>query len=282
MPNKRNQRRTEANHGPSASADVASTTPAAENRTAPTVQESGNRGMVRPAPFYRKAPDVWFRQLESQFVLARVTCSTTKFHHALAALPEDVACDIGDVEDNYEALKSAVTEMLRANRHQRIEEALAAVELGDRRPTQLVTDIRRRFTEVGLQVDDSIVKSRLLSALPGNIRSALVGHESEALDNFARIADSMLAVAGPPTPFHTIARTTATPTAAPQGSAREARPQRRPRQQRQRVCNAHIYYGADARTCRPWCQWPGSKPQRVLNSRQATPAQSRAVSPTNM
>lgn len=250
--------------------------------TAATTAQGANvsRIAVRPAPFYRKAPDVWFRQLESQFVLAGVTATATKFHYALAALPEDVVCDIVEVDDDYDRLKTAVTDMLRANKHQRIEEALAAVELGNRRPTQLVTDIRRRFAEVGLTVDDTIVKSRLLTALPSNIRSALVGHEAASLDSFAKIADSMLAVAGPPSPFTTIARATAGANPAP-SSTHEARPRQRDRQQRQKVCNGHIYYGAEARTCRPWCQWPGQKPQRVLNSRQATPAQSRAASPTN-
>jgi hypothetical protein len=49
---------------------------------------------VQPPPFYRKSPEVWFRQLESQFVLARITTEVTKFHHTIAALPEDVACDL--------------------------------------------------------------------------------------------------------------------------------------------------------------------------------------------
>lgn len=240
-----------------------------------------NRIAVRPAPFYRKAPDVWFRQLESQFILAGVTSAATKFHYALASLPEDIACDITVTGDSYDALKTAVIEMLRANRHQRIEEALAAVELGDRRPTQLVSDIRRRFSEVGLQVDDSIVKSRLLMALPSNIRSALVGHESASLDNFAKIADSMLAVASPSTPFNTVARVNAMPSTKASSSTPVSRLPRHARQSKQKVCNGHIYYGTEARTCRPWCQWPGPKPQRVLHSRQVTPTQSRAASPTN-
>ena len=49
--------------------------------------------------------------------------------------------------------------------------------LGDKKPSQLVSEIKRRFKNIGLAVDDAIVKTRLLSALPANLRSALVGHQ---------------------------------------------------------------------------------------------------------
>lgn len=166
--------------------------------------------------------------------------------------------------------------LLQANRHQRIEDALAAVELGDKRPSQLVTVIRRRFVEVGLQVDDNIVKSRLLTALPPHVRSALVGHDDQPVDRFAQIADSMLAVAGQVSPFSSIARTSDD---SRQREDRRSRPFTRDNR-RQKVCNGHIFYGVEARTCRPWCQWPGPKP-RMLGSRQTTPDHSRSSSPSN-
>lgn len=164
-------------------------------------QQSVSHVTVKAPQFYRKSPETWFRQLESQFALAGITNNVTKYHHTLTALPEDIACDIGLDGSNYDELKTAVLDMLKANRHLLIEEALAAVELGDRRPTQLVMDIKRKFNEVGLQADDSIIKSRLITALPSTVRSALVGHDNVPLDNFAKIADSMLAVMGRESPF---------------------------------------------------------------------------------
>ena len=232
---------------------------------------------VKAPAFYRKSPETWFRQLESQYHLAGITSSATKFHHALAALPEDVACDAPDTTD-YDVLKAAVLDSLRANKHQLIEDALAAVELGDRRPSQLVTDIKRRFADVGLKADDAIVKSRLITALPPTIRAALVGHECVALDTFAKIADSMLAVSAASTPF-TVAKVEMRPTASAPADSRRTLPRPFYRDQRPKVCNAHIYYGTKARTCRRWCQWPESSKPRILSDGNATPRQSRPTSP---
>ena len=101
----------------------------------------------------------------------------------------------------YDQLKKAVLDHLQANKHQLIEQALSAFELGDKRPSQLVSDIKKRFQEIGLKADDTIVKSRLLTALPPHLRSALVGHEDVTIEQYAKIADSMLAMATPLSPF---------------------------------------------------------------------------------
>ena len=95
---------------------------------------------IKPPQFFRSNPEIWFRQLESQFHLSKITGTTTKFHHALTLLPEDIACDvITDDVVKYEDLKEALIRHLKANSHELIERALSAMELGDKRPSQLVT-----------------------------------------------------------------------------------------------------------------------------------------------
>ena len=244
------------------------------------------RIQIKPPPFYKKSPELWFKQLESQFFLAGIHSSVTKFHHALAVLPEEVACNISDVTaTDYDALKLSVLDSLKANRHQLIEEAMAAMELGDRRPSQLVNEIRRRFSEVGVHVDDTIVKSRLLSALPAHLRSALVGHEDADVATFAKIADSMLAVSSSATPFqvHQLNRPSDVSNSSRTNHQRPFPSSNAPRPfypgQRPKVCNSHVYYGSRARTCRSWCQWPGPKP-KILSSGEKTPVHSRSSSPS--
>ena len=157
---------------------------------------------VKPPPFYTKSPQVWFKQLESQFHLAKITSSQTKYHHTLAALPEHIACNlIIDESDNYENLKKVIIESLTANKHQLIEEALNTISLGNLRPSLFVNELKRKFSEINLPTEDTIIKSRLLSALPPNIKTALVGHDSENLDSFARIADSMIAITSNTNPY---------------------------------------------------------------------------------
>ena len=69
--------------------------------------------------------------MESQFALAKITVSETKFHRVMAVLPEDLVSEIlTDEVTNYKTLKSAIIEHLRP------------------------------------KADDTIIKSRLLTALP--------------------------------------------------------------------------------------------------------------------
>ena len=244
---------------------------------------------VKPPPFYRKSPETWFRQLESQFSLAGVTSDRTQFHHALAALPEEIACDLDPALDRYGDLKNAILDSLRANRFLLIEEALSTMQLNDRRPAQFVADIKRRFAEVGLKADEAVIKSRLLSALPPSLRSALVAHEESDIDIFAKIADSMLAVTASENPFSVRGVrsdiSSNTRSSISSHSSRSSEPKTfAPRpfhaNQRPKVCNAHIFYGSKARTCRTWCQWP-EKELPIVQRGQRTPAQSRPSSPVN-
>ena len=70
--------------------------------------------------FYKCSPQVWFKQMESQFALANVNKSETKYHHVLAALPEDIAINIDlDGDGQYETIKEAVLTSLKPNQHER-------------------------------------------------------------------------------------------------------------------------------------------------------------------
>jgi len=256
---------------------------------------------VKHLPFYHKSPDVWFMQMESQFELANVKNSRTKYHHILAALPVDIACTLSITNSgDYDSLKQKVLNSLKENKHSLIEKALSAVELGDRRPTQIVSEIKRRFEEIGLPVDDNIVKSRLLSAVPCHIKSALVGHDNASLDQYAAIADSMLAVAGHSNSSF-VGAVGASAQSQRYNNSNSSNNNNRGRDmsnrgnssqksyvprpfydgQRPRVCNSHIYWGNRARNCRTWCQWP-AKPNHILKDGERTPRNSRPASPENL
>ena len=101
----------------------------------------------------------------------------------------------------YYDLQKAILSSLQANKHIRIEEDLATLYIGDKRPTQFLSKIKCRFNDVDLGVDDAVIKSRLLSAIPANMRSSLVGHDDVSLEQYAKVADSIIAVACRDTPF---------------------------------------------------------------------------------
>ena len=49
--------------------------------------------------------------------------------------------------------------------------------------------------------------------------------------------------------------------------------------QRSKICRSHIFFGNKARTCRSWCHWPDKSKCSVVQSRSATPVNSRSNSP---
>ena len=167
-----------------------------------------------------------------------------------------------------------------------------AVSLDGKRPTQLATEIRQKFREVGLAADEMVIKSKLLTAFPASLRASLVGHDDLPLESFVKVADSMLAVTQntqPSNPFqiapiHDKPQNDFHRSQHNFAKSRNESLQRytvRPFYSNQRpvVCNAHIFYGDRARTCRHWCRWP-NKPNKILPQNVPTPSQSRSSSPT--
>ena len=134
-----------------------------------------------------------------------------------------------------------------------------------------MSEVKRRFSDIGVTADDDVVKSRLLKALPAHLCSALVGHDSVSLDQYAKFADSMLTVSVNASPF---VSTNSVSSELPRRNWQPRENFERPREQgdqrnyavrpfyadqRPKLCNAHIFYADRARTCRPWCRWPGKR-----------------------
>ncbi|XP_071036422.1 uncharacterized protein [Parasteatoda tepidariorum] len=103
---------------------------------------------VKPPHFWRANPEMWFRQIESQFTLAGVTTESTKFHHVVSALqPEELAI-ISDiiisppVHEHFIALKERMRTQYAESEAQRLRDLISGVQLGDRRPSRLLLEIR--------------------------------------------------------------------------------------------------------------------------------------------
>ena len=75
-----------------------------------------NRATMKPTPFYRTNQTFWFRQMESQFVLAGITNDTIKDHHILAAIPEDVAINLPMEIEDHNNLKDSITQVYQKSK----------------------------------------------------------------------------------------------------------------------------------------------------------------------
>ena len=84
---------------------------------------------IKPPTFYRSNPQVWFRQLESQFALAKIIGFQTKFHHVMGAVPEDAAINLPLDVSSYESLKEQIIGIYQKSRQELLEEALGSISI---------------------------------------------------------------------------------------------------------------------------------------------------------
>ena len=84
---------------------------------------------VKLAKFYQHAPEFWFAQIESQFQLRNISVDAMKYYHAVAALPEEVACRVMPAvkSKSYATLKVA---LLRAFYLTEVQRAASLLHLG--------------------------------------------------------------------------------------------------------------------------------------------------------
>ncbi|GIY12550.1 uncharacterized protein CDAR_112021 [Caerostris darwini] len=120
--------------------------------------ESGAQQIARVASshpqFCRANPNIWFQQMESQFTLAGVTTETTKFHHGVSALqPEELAV-VSDIilkppaDVPFTDLKKRLCAQYADSEAQRLRDLIFGMQLGDRRPSKLLLEMRSKILSI--------------------------------------------------------------------------------------------------------------------------------------
>ncbi|XP_015925323.2 uncharacterized protein [Parasteatoda tepidariorum] len=148
---------------------------------------------VKAPPFWKNNPALWFVRLEAQFDLAKITADITKFNHVLSAVESDILNYVSDLvlkppeNDKYEALKKRLVELHSESEASKIRTLLQGLELGDQRPSQLLTRMR---SLAGDNVGDTLLKSLWLGRLPNGTQTILAAL-SEDLDQLATVADKI-------------------------------------------------------------------------------------------
>lgn len=179
------------------SSGTAQTTQA--NVTAPTVTEIAAVALKLP-PFWSADPQVWFAQVESQFVTRKIINQDTKFHNIVASLPPEVAVDIRDliiqkpVHNAYDELKDKLITRTTASRAKRFQQLLAFEELGDRKPSQLLRKFQQLLDDTSS--DHPLIRELFLQRLPTHVRQLLTATTTDAtsLTELAQMADTVMDV----------------------------------------------------------------------------------------
>lgn len=153
---------------------------------------------VRIPPFWKTNPSLWFSQLESQFYTSGVRDDKTKFHTVVAAIESNVLSQVSDVvltppqQDLYKTLKTRLIERFADSEQQRLKRLLQEIELGDRKPSELLREMRELAGTAGT-VSDELLKSIWTQRLPEQMRMILSTNEGD-VNKLALMADKIAEV----------------------------------------------------------------------------------------
>ena len=128
-------------------------------------------------PFWPADPDLRFAQVEAQFSTRGVTSEKTRYDYIVAALSPDTATEVRDLiltpptTTPYTTLKKELIRRTTGSNQQKLQKLLNEVELGNRKPSQLLRRMRQLWT--GDETDDAVLHELFLQRLPTNVRMPL-------------------------------------------------------------------------------------------------------------
>lgn len=156
-----------------------------------TIQTEVARISVKIPPFWCADPALWFCQLESQFETSGITADKTKYHSVVAAIESNILSQVSDIVlnpptvDLYKTLKSRLLERFRDSEESRLKKLLLDIDLGDRRPSQLLYEMKALAVD---NINPDVIKTLWLQRLPSQIQ-AILSISGETLDRLATMAD---------------------------------------------------------------------------------------------
>ena len=148
---------------------------------------------VKIPPFWKTHPELWFRQVESQFFTANIRTDKAKFHTVVAAIESEILMQVSDiivnqpVENMYQCLKEKLIQRYAESEQQRLKKLLQEIQLGDRKPSELLREMRQL---AGNTVSEELMKSIWTQHLPEQMRMILSTNDAN-LDKLSKMADKI-------------------------------------------------------------------------------------------
>lgn len=152
-----------------------------------------NPVLIAPAAFSRSDPTSWFRQLEAIFDINKVTDDNLRYVYVQARVDPAILSEVNDFfmeppeSDKYKKLKARLISQFSTSTEKNVQQLLQGQELGDRRPTQLLREMKNL---AGGKVTDDILRTLFLQRLPAQLQFVLAGSK-DTLELLAETADKM-------------------------------------------------------------------------------------------
>ena len=177
---------------------------------------------VKLPPFWPADPEVWFAQVEAQFITRGITAQKTRFDYVISSLSPEFAMEVRDLlltppaDQPYNTLKAQLIKRTAASEQRKLQQLISGEELGDRKPTQLLRRMQQLLGDkVGTADTNSFLRELFLQRLPANVRMVLASTDTAmTTDKLANLADKVMEVA-----THTVSAIKANPPATVHESA---------------------------------------------------------------
>ena len=158
----------------------------------PDVIAASTTNMALPK-FWSADPQLWFVHVEAQFQLNKIKSDEKKFNYIIASMAcEDLklVADILPQQPDYEKLKATLIKRCSISDADRVKTLLSGIELGDRKPSQLLRELRLLSTS---GTPDEVIKQLWLQRLPLASQTTLLAFDIN-LDQLGDIADRISSV----------------------------------------------------------------------------------------
>lgn len=145
------------------------------------------RVSLKVPPFWKPDPRIWFLQLEAQFRNANITADQTRYDYVVSSIEAEILSQVSDIlvnppkDDKYIVIKNRLISVFADTETQKTQKLLTELELGDRKPSQLLCEMRNL---AGDKVSGAFLKTLWLQRLPVNMRSIL----SVSCDDLSKLA----------------------------------------------------------------------------------------------
>ena len=235
-------------------------------------------------PFWPADPDVWFAQVEAQFSTRGITAHKTKYDYVVPSLSPEFATEVRDLilhvpDSPYDTLKQQLIQRTCLPEQRRLRQLFHSMELGDRKPTQLLRRMRQLLRDGATAAEGPLLRELFLQRLPSNVRMVLASSIEdksleESADKIIDVAPPNVSAITPPTPdtvealvkrMEELVSTLSTRSRSPRlrlPSPRRRQPRLRspppPSLSPTSLCWYHRRFGDRARNCTPPCAKSGN------------------------